>query len=259
LNWIIAFFQKYSFDKSHEELFEFAFSYNLTSNESTNDRIRKEYPAADLPIVVSQLKTRFTEYALLSPYTSQKEDRINFCVQNDIPIPGVIPSTTEVDQILKSSNLDEQLRVLKLIEQMKNVSKTLEPSLIALLDRKSLEEKEKLTEIQAIAVTVLGHLKTTSSKSIDQMIKMVSSFNYNESDRAKAALVEIGKSAVNPLIKKLQTTTEQDDGLRYQIILILGKIGKDAKPAESTLQGLLAKARNNDVRYIIEATLQAIK
>lgn len=259
LNWIIAFFQKYSFEKSHEELYEFAFSYKLTTNESTNERIHKEYPAVDLPIVVTQLKNRFTEYAMLSPYNSQKEDRINFCVQNDIPVPGIIPSTSEADQILKGSNLDEQLRILKLIEQMKNVSKILEPSLIALLDRKSLEEKEKLTEIQSIAITVLGHLKTSSMKSIDQMIKMVSSFNYNESDRAKAALVEIGKPAVQPLVKKLQATTEQDDGLRYQIILILGKIGKDAKPAELTLQNLLSKARNNDVKYIIEATLQAIK
>ncbi|HTH56106.1 MAG TPA: FlgO family outer membrane protein [Cyclobacteriaceae bacterium] len=259
LNWIITFFQKYSFEKSHEELYEFAFSYKLTSNESTNERIRNEYPAADLSIVVAQLKNRFTEYATLSPYNSQKEDRVNFCAQNEIPIPGVIPTVAEADQILKGSNLDEQLRILKLEEQMKNVSKTMEPALIALLDRKSLEEKEKLTEIQSIAVTLLGHLKTTHTKSIDQMIKMVSSFNYSESDRAKAALVEIGKPAVQPLIKKLQTSTVQEDGLRYQIILMLGKMGKDAKPAEAALQSLLSKTTNSDVRYIIEASLEAIK
>ena len=259
LNWIIVFFQKYSFEKSHEELYDFAFSYKQTSNETTNERIRREYPATDLQVVVAQLKNIFTEYAMLSPYNSQKEDRINFCVQNDIPIPGVIPTATEADQVLKGTNLDEQLRVLKLVEQMKNTPKTLEPSLISLLDRKSLEEKEKLTEIQSIAITVLGHLKTSNAKSIDQMIKMVSSFNYNESDRAKAALVEIGKPAVQPLVKNLQTTSIQEDGLRYQIILILGKIGKDAKPAEATLQGLLSKATNSDVKYIIEATLQAIK
>jgi hypothetical protein len=240
-------------------LYDFGFSFRLTTNESTNERIRKEYPQSDLPVLVNQLKNRFTEYALLSPYNSQKEDRINFCVQNDIAIPGIIPTTTEADQILKGSNIDEQLRILKLIEQMKNVSKTLEPSLLSLLDKKSLEEKEKLTEAQSIAVTVLGHLRTSSVKAIDQMIKMVSSFNYNESDRAKAALVEVGKPGVQPLIKKIQTTTEQDDGLRYQIILILGKIGKDAKPAEATLQNLLSKTTNSDVRYMIEATLQSIK
>lgn len=259
LNWMIAFFQNYSLEKSHEELYDFAFSYRLTTNESTNERIRKEYPASDLTILVSQLKSRFTEYALLSPYNSQKEDRINFCVQNDIPIAGVIPTTTEADQILKGSNLDEQLRVLKLLEQMKSVSKTLEPTLVSLLDKKSLEDKEKLTEIQSIAVTVLAHLKTTSSKAIERMTQMLSSFNYQESDRSKAALVEIGRPSVQPLIRKLQSTTEQDGGLRYQIILILGKIGKDAKPAEATLQTLLSKTSNSDVRYVIEATLQAIK
>lgn len=259
LNWMIAFFQNYSFEKSHEELYDLAFSYRLTANESTNERIRKEYPASDLSILVSQLKSRFTEYALLSPYNSQKEDRINFCVQNDIPIPGVIPTTTEADQILKGSNLDEQLRIVKLMEQMKSVSKTLEPTLVSLLDKKSLEDKEKLTEIQSIAVTTLAHLKTTSSKAIERMTQMLSSFNYQESDRSKAALIEIGKPSVQPLIKKLQSTTEQDGGLRYQIILILGKIGKDAKPAEATLQSLLSKTTNSDVRYVIEATLQAIK
>ncbi|GHM99452.1 hypothetical protein WSM22_09420 [Cytophagales bacterium WSM2-2] len=258
LNWIVALFQKYSFEKSHEELYDFAFSFKLTTNESTNERIRKEYPASDIPMLASQLKNRFAEYATLTTYPSQKEDRINFCVQNEIPIPGVIPGITEADQILKGQNLDEQMRVLKLIEQMRAVPSLLEPSLIALLNKKSLEDKEKLTEIQSRAVTVLGRLKTSNSTAIDRMTQMISSYNYNESDRAKAALIEIGKPAVQPLIKKLQATTEQDGGLQYQIVLILGKIGKDAKPAESTLKNLLQKSSNQDVRYIIEATLQAI-
>jgi TolB-like protein len=259
LNWLIRFFNEYSFEKAHEELYNFAFQFQPTSNESTNQRISKEYPAADLKILVNQCKNRFTEYALLSPYNSQKEDRINFCVQNNIPIPGVIPTTTEADNILKGNNLDEQLRVMNLLVQMKAVSKTLEPTLISLLDKKSLEDKEKMTEIQSLATEVLGHLKTSNTRAIDRMIQMVTSYNYQEADRAKAALVEIGKPAVQPLIKRLQSTTEQEDGLRYQIILMLGKIGKDAKPAEATLSSLLQKTTNSDVRYIIEATLDAIK
>ena len=259
LNWLIRFFNDYSFEKAHEELYDFAFEFRSTTNESTNQRISKEYPTADLKVLVNQCKSRFTEYAMLSPYNSQKEDRINFCVQNNIPVPGVIPTTTEADNILKGQNLDEQLRVMRLLVQMKEVSKTLEPTLISLLDRKSLVDKEKMTEIQSLATEVLGHLKTSNTKAIDRMIQMVTSYNYQEADRAKAALVEIGKPAVQPLIKKLQSTTEQDGGLRYQIILMLGKIGKDAKPAEATLKSLLQKTTNGDVRYIIEATLDAIK
>jgi TolB-like protein len=259
INWLIRFFNDYSFEKSHEELYELAFAFQLTTNESTNQRIRKEYPAPDLKILVDQCKSRFTEYALLSPYNSQKEDRINFCAQNSIAVPGVIPTMAEADNILKGQNLDEQLRVTKLMVQMKEVSKTLEPTLIALLDRKSLDDKEKMTAIQSLETEVLGHLKTSSPRAIERMTQMVTSFNYQEADRAKAALVEIGKPAVQPLIKKLQTTSEQDDGLRYQIILMLGKIGKDAKPAEATLKNLLQKTTNSDVRYVIEATLDAIK
>jgi len=259
LTWLIRFFNDNSFEKAHEDLYDFAFEFRLTTNESTNQRISKEYPSADLKVLVTQCKSKFTEYAMLSPYNSQKEDRINFCVQNNIPIPGVIPTATETDNILKGNNLDEQLRVMKLLVQMKDVSKTLEPALIALLDKRSLEDKEKMTEIQSLAVEVLGHQKTSSTKAIDRMIQMVPSYNYQEADRAKAALVEIGKPAVQPLVKKLQTTNEQEDGLRYQIILMLGKIGKDAKPAEATLKGLLQKTTNGDVRYVIEATLDAIK
>jgi len=259
LTWLIRFFNDNSFEKAHEDLYDFAFEFRLTTNESTNQRISKEYPAADLKVLVTQCKSKFTEYAMLSPYNSQKEDRINFCVQNNIPIPGVIPTATETDNILKGNNLDEQLRVMKLLVQMKDVSKTLEPTLIALLDKRSLEDKEKMTEIQSLAVEVLGHQKTSSTKAIDRMIQMVPSYNYQEADRAKAALVEIGKPAVQPLVKKLQTTNEQEDGLRYQIILMLGKIGKDAKPAEATLKSLLQKTTNGDVRYVIEATLDAIK
>jgi TolB-like protein len=259
LTWLIHFFNDYTFEKAQEELYNFAFQFQLTSNESTNQRIKKEYPAADLKVFVNQCKNRFTEYAMLSPYNSQKEDRIDFCVQNDVPIPGVIPTSTEADNILKGQNLDEQLRVMNLLVQMKSVSKILEPTLIVLLDKKSLEDKEKMTEIQSLATEVLGHLKTSNARAIDRMIQMVTSYNYQEADRAKAALVEIGKPAVQPLIKKLQSTTEQEDGLRYQIILMLGKIGKDAKPAETTLNSLLQKTTNSDVKYIIEATLDAIK
>ncbi|MGC4020494.1 MAG: FlgO family outer membrane protein [Cyclobacteriaceae bacterium] len=259
LNWIIAFFQNNVGDKMPEDLYEFAFEFNMTSNETTNQKIKKEHPQSDLVILVSQLKSKLSEYALLTQYNSQKEDRINFCAINDIPIPSIIPTTSESIQILQGNNLEEQLRILKLIELQKNTSPTLETSLANLLDRKSLEDKEKLTEVQAIAVTILGQLKTSNSKAIDRMVQMVSSFNYQEADRAKSALISIGKPAVPILIKKLQSTTEQDGGLRYQLILILGKIGKDAKSSESTLKNLLQKTTNSDVRYVIEATLDAIK
>jgi hypothetical protein len=61
------------------------------------------------------------------------------------------------------------------------------------------------------------------------------------------------------LVKRLNSTTNQDGGLQYQIVLILGKIGKDAKVAEPSLRSLLSKTSNKDVRYVIEATLQNIQ
>jgi HEAT repeat protein len=106
---------------------------------------------------------------------------------------------------------------------------------------------------------VLGRLKTTNAKAIERMIQMVSSYNYQEADRAKEALINIGPGAVQPLIRRLQSTSVQEDGLRYQIVLMLGKIGKPARAAEAALRVLLQKTTNSDVRYVIEATLDAIK
>ena len=80
-----------------------------------------------------------------------------------------------------------------------------------------------MTEIQSLATEVLGHLKTGSPKAIDRMIQQVTSYNYQEADRAKAALVEIGKPAVQPLIKKLQATTEQDPD---KLLVLIAEINR---------------------------------
>ena len=259
IGWIADFFNAHSDEKSHEHLFDFAWSFNLTLNESRNKEIKAEYPEADLKILVDRCRNKFSEYAMKTPYPSQQEDRINFCVKYTILLPGVIPTLNEAEVILKGNNVDEQLKVMKLLVQMGNKPKPIEKSLIDLLDKRSLEEKEKMTEIQSLSVTTLGHIKTTNQRAIDYMISRLTSYNYQESDNATIALVEVGKQAVPEVIKKLNTTTNEDGGLRYKMIVILGKIGRDAKMAEPILKKMLNENRNADVRYAIEAALQSIQ
>ncbi|HEY5823810.1 MAG TPA: FlgO family outer membrane protein, partial [Cyclobacteriaceae bacterium] len=47
IGWIADFFNTHSDEKSHEHLFDFAWSFNLTLNEPRNKEIKAEYPEAD--------------------------------------------------------------------------------------------------------------------------------------------------------------------------------------------------------------------
>jgi len=80
----------------------------------------------------------------------------------------------------------------------------------------------------------------------------------NDTEAAKIALVQIGKPAVAPLTQRLDKTTDQDGGLQYQLVTLLGEIGPDAASAEKSIRRVLDQTRNRDVKYAAEAALQAI-
>ncbi|NOT76684.1 MAG: hypothetical protein HOP08_17285 [Cyclobacteriaceae bacterium] len=258
MEWIADFFNKHSDEKSHEHLYDFARSFELTDDEDRNKKIVKEYPARDLKLLVNRCKDKFSEYAMKTPYKNQQEDRIRFCVANNIPVPGVITSISQADQILKGSDLKEQLRVMKLLFQMGDRPKPIESTIISLLSKRSINDKETMTEIQVLAMAILGHIKSQQPAAIDYMTSKLMSYNYDESEHATAALLEIGKPSVAPLIKLLNKTTIHDGGLRYKIVVILGKLGPLARSAEPSLLKLKSENSNSDIQYAIEAALQSI-
>jgi hypothetical protein len=63
---------------------------------------------------------------------------------------------------------------------------------------------------------------------------------------------------VSPIIARLNKTTIHDGGLQYQLIVLLGKIGRDAAPAKQAIKRVYDASTNGDVRYAAEAALQAI-
>ncbi len=266
LRWVAAYFQKFTGEKSAEKLYEFAYKFRLRDNDNGNKSIdlqnqetQRLYPESDLLLLIELCKDKFAQYATMTQYNSQLEDRINFCVKYGIPVPGAIPTMLEAEQILKGSDLKEQERVMKLLVQMGDKPRSLENTLISLFDKRSLDDKEKLITIQAYAIEVLGNIKTKNTKAINYMISKLMSYNYKESDQSEAALIKIGKPAVTPLINKLQSTTIHDGGLRYKLVVLLGKNGKDAKAAEPLLLKIQKESSNKDIDYAIEAALQAIR
>ncbi len=257
MNWICEFANTHEYPKAHEQLYDLAWEFNLTLNEARNAEIAKEYPASDLSILASRCSGRFAKYVTATPYPSQKEDRINFCVRNHIPVPGVIPTLEEARTILTGNDLDEQLRTIKLLVQMGDAPKKIESTVVGLFGKRSLEDRSKLDEIQRLAIAVLGNCRTSDTKAIAQMIDVLPHYG-NDTEAAKAALVKIGKPAVPQLIARLDKTTDQDGGLQYQLITLLGEIGPDAKAAEKSIRRILDLNKNGDVRYAAEAALQAI-
>lgn len=266
LKWIAAYFQNFQSEKTGEKLYDFAYDYRLRENKSGNKSIdlqneetSKLYPASDLQLLITLCKDLFSKYATETPYPSQQEDRINFCLAHDIPVPGAIPSMVEADQILRGDDLKEQERIMKLLVQMGDRPKPLEKTLIALFDKRSLEDKNQLITVQSYAISVLGNIQTSNPKAIDYMISKLMSYNYKENDNSEEAITKIGKPAVQPLINRLKNTTIHDGGLRYKLVVLLGKNGKDAKVAEPLLLKIQKESTNKDILYAIEAALQAIK
>lgn len=258
VGWLADFVNAYEYPKAHEQLYDFAWHFKLSPYEQYNADRRREYPETDLQLLTEKCRARFAAYATLTPYQSQLEDRINFCARYSIPLPGIIPTFAEADAILKGANLDEQLRVLKLLKEMPDQPKTLETTLVDLFDKRSLEDRTKMEAIQTLSIELLGNLKTQNQKAIQYMIGVLPHYG-NDTEAAKEALVQIGKPAVAPLINRLDKTTVQEGGLQYQLITLLGKIGRDAAVAEKSIKRVLEQTRNNDVRYAAEAALQNIK
>ena len=261
LTWLADIFNRSEKnEKSAEQLYDFARSFEPNPyNKEANKRIMQEFPQKDLQSLVQWCRAKFSEYALLTPYNSQLTDRINFCVVNDIPIPGTIPTMPEAQTVLEGDNWEDQLRVMKLLVQMKERPKPIEKTLVKILNKRSLDHRDELSQMQELALVVLGNIRTSNPTAIGYMIASLESRTYMIPDKAVDALVSIGKDAVPALVNKLNALTIQDGGLQYQLAVILGRIGKDAKAAKPSLQALLAKTSNKDIKYAIEAALQAME
>jgi hypothetical protein len=257
IDWIAEFFNNHNYSKGHEQLYDFAYEFDLTSNESRNEEIRRTNPAGDLEKLVRLCKGKFTEYATVSPYESQTESRVDFCVIHDVPVPGVIPTMEEAAVILKGNNFDQQLRTAQLLSLMGEKPKSIESVLVDVLFKKSLEDRQKLSDVQVQVIVVLGNIRSANPKAIGYMISTLPHYG-NDTEASEAALVRIGKPAVRPVVARLEKTTELEGGLQFQLITILGKIGKDAAEGMKAIQKVMNTSRNNDVKYAAEAALQAI-
>jgi hypothetical protein len=78
MGWLASFVNANDYPKAHEQLFDFVWKFNLTYSESKMKKIRKEYPEADLIALTKQCRDKFSNYAMLTPYPSQKKIALIF-------------------------------------------------------------------------------------------------------------------------------------------------------------------------------------
>jgi len=247
MKYIIDFVNANDYPKGPEQLYDFA-----------TDRQRAESPDPNLLQLVTSCRDKFSKYALETEYQNQKEDRIGFCVINNIPLPGTIPTMEEADAVLKGNNATEQQRVMNMLVLMGDRPKQLEKSLVDLFSKRSIDDREKLIDAQTKAIIVLGNVKSGNAKAIEYMISVLPHYG-NDTEAAMTSLAQIGKPAVGAITARLDKTTIHDGGLQFQLLTLLGKIGKDASTAEKSITRVLNNTTNNDVKYAAEAALQEIK
>lgn len=262
ISWIADYFNNHVNKKSGDQLYDLARAFlpypddeNSQFKIDQNKQAALKYPPHDLNVLIAKCGTRFAEYAVDTRYPTQKEDRVKFCARNGIPIPRVIPTIEEAKSILRGGDVPEQHRVMQLLVLMGRKVAPLETTFISLLDRRSIEHRQALSEVQIYAMQMLGTLRTKDKRAIAYMIASLK--NYDKaSDIAIESLVSIGKPSVSLLVEQLNATTIHDGGLQYRLITLLGRIGKDAREAAPAVRSVLAKTTNKDIRYAAEAALQ---
>jgi hypothetical protein len=247
MKWIVDFVNANDYAKAPEQLYEFAV---------TVEHSEPADPA--LQMLADGCRDKFSKYALETEYQSQKEDRIEFCVIHNIPIPGTIPTMAEAEAILNGNDASEQQRVTNMLVLMGDRPKQLEKTLVDLFSKRSVDDRDKLADAQTNAIIILGNIRTTNAKAIDYMISVLPHYG-NDTEAAMISLAQIGKPAVNALTSRLDKTTIHEGGLQFQLLKLLGKIGRSASVAEKSITRILNTTTNSDVRYAAEAALQEIK
>ncbi|MFN5555881.1 MAG: CsgG/HfaB family protein [Chryseotalea sp.] len=266
MDWMIDYFKKFEYEKTADQLYDVAFRFAPEVPQEWNEKMVAEknkekaekFLMEDLQKLIRACSDLFARYATQSPYPSQQQDRIIFCVRYQIPIAGVIPTMDEAKSILKGNDIAEQERVIKLLLWMDTRPKAIENELIQFLNKKSIDQKEKLIDLQTDVMVILGNIKCEQPQAIKALIGTLMATETNQSYAAKKSLQQIGKAALPHLIERLKQTTIHDGGLRYQLIVLIGQNGAAAKQALPLFKKIYQETNNTDIRYAIEAAEQSI-
>jgi len=257
LNWISQFFNHRPInEKMADALFDFTQNFEITDYKKERPEELKKIPQEHLQLFIANNRKQICNAVRITQFGSQKEDRINFCLEHDIPCPEEIPTIQECITMIKSENYNAKVRALDILERMGEKAKPAEAVVRNALGITDLSQDNATSTVQGHAATILGNIKTSNPTSINLLVKSLSSLHYRVPDAAQAALVKIGRPAVPFLIKALNS---KFGGVQFKAVRILGMLGKKAVSAKKPLQRLLKTTNNSAVHRAAEETLKAIE
>ena len=257
LNWMIDFVKENPMDeKLADELYGFVRQFEITGYKENHPEEIKKTPPEHFNIFVKGVNHNFCEALKLAKFKSQIEDRTDFCLENDILCPEVIPTLEELIRDIKSDDSFKVSRAFEILEKMGPKAKAAEDAVRTVLETDDLKNESQTSTNQRNAAAILGNIKTSNPKSLKLLVDALGSLNYMVPDAAQQALVKIGKPAVPFLIEALNS---KFGSVQYKAATTLGMIGKDAKQAIKPLEKMYKETNNAAVYQAIQKALKLIK
>ncbi|MFH1540974.1 MAG: FlgO family outer membrane protein [Elusimicrobiota bacterium] len=248
LDWICEFFnQRNPDEKLADDIFTFASRFEITDYMEKNPEKMAEIPASHFKKLIELCKVQFSKSLPFTKFLNQKEERVNFCMENNIDCHGFIPTIDECIKMLSSTNEYERMSGIEILEKMKEKAKKAEEAVINVLKTEG--------DLHRHAIIILGNIKTTYPKALELLIDSLGSFDTGVPDMAIESLAKIGEPAIPYLIKNLNSRDESL--IQWRIAVVLGMIGPAAKSAQPALKKLL-ESPSRKVQIEAEKALEKI-
>jgi len=238
-----------------QDVFDFLKKFEVTDYWLKHPEELAKAPPEHLPTVVAALRPLFCRIVGLTKFRSQLEDRIDFCLQQGIECPGVVPNAAEAAALVGSSDWTDRLRGAEMLAEMGSRAAPGEAALVAQFDDTEDGSEAEVTVFQNHAAETLGNIRTTSPKSLALLFEALSNLNNGVADSAWNALAKIGRPAVPWLVKGLQG---EAGSVQVYASRALERIGPPAVDALPALRKLLSSG-NRDIAKAAEKAIAAIE
>jgi hypothetical protein len=256
LGWVTDRFLARTVDEAlAEDVFEFLKDFELTDYRLKHPEELAKAPPEHLPVAVAALRPLFCRIVGLTKFRSQLEDRIDFCLEQGIECPGVVPGPVEAAALVRSADWTERLRGAEMLSKMGSRAAAAEAALVARFDDTEGGSGAEVTVFQNLAAQTLGNIRTSDPKSLALLFDALSSLNNGVADKAWNALAKIGRPAVPWLVKGLQGDSGSVQVYCSRALERIGPAGAEALPA---LRALLSDG-NRDIAKAAEKAVEAIE
>ena len=249
---IISYFNSHKPDeKLGEQMFDFIKDFQ--SNKKDNP---DKYPEKDFKKYLKSCEKLLSKALAFTDIRSIKQERILFCLENNISCPGLVPTINECIADIKSDDSYKRNDAAFHLSKMGAKAKPAEAVILTFIKYRERRYFTGSNEFLKHVISILGNIKTNEPKALNMLVQCLTNKGYGIPDKAKTALEQIGKPALPYLLKGLKNL---EDYGKISAIDLMGKLGKDAKSAVAPIKKLYKETYNTWVKDAIEDALEKIE